>query len=155
MAMQTAVVISHAIGNGTPENPFRCALVDQLQSGESLTYLSSKHAPDLALNDAVVVLVEGDETRISLMDGTTHRVLWKRYADVLTPVLNFDPDTPFTLVQVTALNTWIQTKYGVTGSQIASWFGITTAQLSNWLQTHPKSEAIQKLIMAWRQKVWR
>lgn len=152
MAMQRAIILSHIIGTGTEANPFRCVLVDLMQPGESISYISSK-SPDA--NDACVIEAEADETRISLMDGTAHKVIWTRYVDVLTPVLNFDPDTPFSAAQVTALNTWMQTKYGVTGTQIASWFGITGAQLSNWLQTHPKSEAIEKLIQAWRQKLWK
>lgn len=154
MARQRALVLTHWIGTGTSNDPFRPALADQLQAGESWQDEVGKPVPDIAANDAILIEVEAEEVRITILDTATNIVFGKRFVDseILT---GLDLDTPFTSVQVAALSTRIQTKFGVTTTQIANWFNATPAQLSNWLQTHTKREAAAKLKMAWRNKTWK
>lgn len=154
MARQRAQVLTHWIGTGTQNDPFRPALADQLQAGESWQDEVGKPVPDIAVNDAILIEVEAEEARIAVLDAAAHRVFWKRYVDSET-LTGLDPDTSFTSGQVSALNTWVQAKFGVTTTQIANWFNATPAQLSNWLQTHTKREAAAKLKIAWRNKIWK
>lgn len=149
MALQRAVILTHWVGSGTSSDPFTFpAAITVLAKARDIT---DKVGLDITANDALLVLVEDDESAIP--DNATHRVLYRSYVGGGRSAL--EPDENMTAGEVTALAAWLTAKFGVTNTQIAAWFDSTPAQLANWLRNHSRAEAVQKLVTAYRRKVWK
>lgn len=100
----------------------------------------------------VIIIAEAQDTRLSLLNGSTHYLAAVRNLESETPTNRWLNDV-LSAAEVTALAAWITTKTGFTNTQIANWFGVTPAQMSNFLQTNPRSESFERLYRAWRE--WR
>lgn len=150
MSKQIAWVFTHwTISRGE----YAPALVDNLQSGESVTCARDFWMRGTPLQrHMLVVKAIAEEARINLLNGSAHFVI----ATVWEDETNRTPtskawNTPLTSQEVTALSNYLTAKTGLTNNQIANWFGLSAAQLSNWLQTNPRSEAVARLMEAWHE----
>lgn len=147
---QLAWVFTHwTVVNGV----YTPALVANITEGESVTCARDfwMRGTPLARHMLVVKAI-AEEARINLLNGAVHFVIATAWEDES----NQSPTTrlwssALSSAEVTALSTYLTTKTGLTNTQIAAWFGLSAAQLSNWLQTNPRSEAIAKMLEAWRE----
>lgn len=147
MARQTAVLLSAWKGSGTEKDPFRPALSDQLQSGESAADRTGTPVKDLVpAKNAVAVEVEAEEARI--LDAAGLRVLWRKYVDN-TSASARDADGIMDDAEITALRNFLNNQYGFTAGEIAAWFNVTTAELATWLKNHTRREVAVKIVGAW------
>lgn len=152
MSNQIAWVFTHwsiIDGSYTP------ALVANLQvgSGESVTCARDfwMRGTPLARHMLVVKTV-ADESRIVAMNGSVHFVIATVWQDESNPALTSKaPSLPLSALEVMALSAYLTTKTGLSNAAIAAWFGVTALQLSAWLQANPRSEAIARLLDAWRE----
>lgn len=129
------------------------ALVSNIQEGESVTCARDfwMRGTPLARHMLVVKAI-ADESRIALLNGSVHFVIATQWEDENNQSLTTKaPSLPLTGAEVTALSTYLTNKTGLTNTQIANWFGLSAAQLSAWLQNNPRSEAVARMLEAWRE----
>lgn len=147
---QVALVFTHWSLVGGIYTP---ALVANLQTGEGVTCARDfwMRGTPLARHMLVVKAV-ADETRIALLNGSVHFVMATVWEDESNQnPTSKAPSLPLSAAEVTALSAYLTAKTGLTNTQIANWFGVTALQLSAWLQANPRSEAIARLLDAWRE----
>lgn len=147
---QVAWIFTHwTLVNGV----YTPALVANLQTGESVTCARDFWMRGTPLQrHMLVVKAVAEEARINLLNGSVHFVM----ATVWEDESNQEPTTkapslPLTGAEVTALSNYLTNKTGLTNTQIANWFGLSAAQLSAWLQNNPRSEAVARMLEAWRE----
>lgn len=129
------------------------ALVANIQSGEGVTCARDfwMRGTPLARHMLVVKAV-ADEARIALLNGSVHFVMATTWEDESNQApTSKAPSLPLSGAEVTALSNYLTTKTGLDNTTIANWFNRTPAQLSAWLQANPRSEAISRLLDAWRE----
>lgn len=129
------------------------ALVANIQDGEGVTCARDfwMRGTPLARHMLVVKAV-AEEARINLLNGAVHFVIATQWEDESNQSPTSRPwSSPLSAAEVTALSTYLTTKTGLTNTQIANWFGLSAAQLSTWLQSNPRSEAVARMLEAWRE----
>ncbi len=75
---QEATIATTYIGSGTEEDPYRPALFDLLQKGESAEDVTGTPADQITGKPAVIVRMRAKEARIDTIDSVEHKVLSRR-----------------------------------------------------------------------------
>lgn len=152
MSNQIAWIFTHWASVSSVYTP---ALVANMQTNSDETVTCARdfrmRGTPLARHMLVVKAV-ADEARIALLNGSVHFVMATVWEDENNQApTSKAPSLPLSGAEVTALSNYLTTKTGLTNTQIAAWFGVTALQLSAWLQANPRSEAINRLLIAWRE----